>query len=126
MQTQREDLGNRLKITNVLKYVLLIIVGLLLGVVAFLGIKYKNRSEIDVNILPISNSTDSISKEYYDYKNAVLKAPIIVRDIKVGNVYKDSKIETQYGETIFEANTMYLEPQIVYVGAKASREGGKT
>lgn len=118
LQTQREDLESRLKITNVFKYVLLIIVGLLLGVVAFLGIKNINRSEIDINVLHNSNSTDSISKEYYDYKNAVLKAPIIVRDIKVGNVYKDSKIETQYGETIFEANTMYLEPQIVYVGAK--------
>ena len=118
LQTQREDLESRLKITNVFKYVLLIIVGLLLGVVAFLGIKNINRSEMDINVLHNSNSTDSISKEYYDYKNAVLKAPIIVRDIKVGNVYKDSKIETQYGETIFEANTMYLEPQIVYVGAK--------
>lgn len=118
LQTQREDLESRLKITNVFKYVLLIIVGLLLGVVAFLGIKNINRSEIDINVLHNSNSTDSISKEYYDYKNAVLKAPIIVRDIKVGNVYKDLKIETQYGETIFEANTMYLEPQIVYVGAK--------
>ena len=118
LQTQREDLESRLKITNVFKYVLLIIVGLLLGVVAFLGIKNINRSEMDINVLHNSNSTDSISKEYYDYKNAVLKAPIIVRDIKVGNVYKDSKIETQYGETIFEANTMYLAPQIVYVGAK--------
>ena len=118
LQTQREDLESRLKITNIFKYVLLIIVGLLLGVVAFLGIKYKNRSEIGISFLHDSNSADSISKEYYDYKNAVLKAPIIVRDIKVGNVYKDSKIETQYGETIFEANTMYLEPQIVYVGAK--------
>ena len=118
LQTQREDLESRLKITNVFKYVLLISIGLLLGVVAFLGIKNINRSEMDINVLHNSNSTDSISKEYYDYKNAVLKAPIIVRDIKVGNVYKDSKIETQYGETIFEANTMYLEPQIVYVGAK--------
>lgn len=118
LQTQREDLESRLKITNVFKYVLLIIVGLLLGVVAFLGIKYKNRSEIGISFPHISNSADSISKEYYDYKDAVLKSPIIVRDIKVGNVYKDSKIETEYGETIFDANTMYLEPQIVYVGAK--------
>lgn len=36
----------------------------------------------------------------------------------MGNVNKDSKIETEYGETIFDANTMYLKPQIVYVGAK--------
>ena len=118
MQTQREDLESRLKITNVFKYVLLIIVGLLLGVVAFLGIKYKNRSEIGISFLHDLNSADSISKEYYDYKNAVLKSPVIVRDIKVGNVNKDSKIETEYGETIFDANTMYLKPQIVYVGAK--------
>lgn len=118
LQTQREDLESRLKITNVFKYVLLIIVGLLLGVVAFLGIKNINRSEIDINVLHNSNSTDSISKEYYDYKNAVLKAPIIVRDIKVGNVYKDSKIETQYGETIFEANTMYLEPPKLYMSVR--------
>lgn len=118
LQTQREDLESRLKITNIFKYVLLIIVGLLLGVVAFLGIKYKNRSAIGISFLHNSNSADSISKEYYDYKNAVLKSPIIVREIKVGNVYKDSKIETEYGETIFDVNTMYLEPQIVYVGAK--------
>lgn len=43
----------------------------------------------------------------------------IVRDIKVGNVYKGSRIETEYGDSIFDANTMYLQPKIVYVGAKA-------
>lgn len=34
LQTQREDLESRLRITNIFKYVLLIIVGLVLGAVA--------------------------------------------------------------------------------------------
>ncbi|MCD8235170.1 MAG: hypothetical protein LUD00_00645 [Prevotellaceae bacterium] len=118
LKDRLEYLENRFKKANIFKYGLLLVVVLLLGMVAFLGIKYNKSSKMDKNVIHTSNSADSITKEYYDYKNTVLKSPIIVRDIKVGNVYKDSKIETEYGDTIFDANTMYLEPQIVYVGAK--------
>lgn len=119
LEFQKKYLKSRLKKANTFKYVLLIVIGLLLGVVAFLGVKYNKASKMIVNFVHTSNSVDSISKEFYDYKNAVFSAPIIVRDIKVGNVYKGSRIETEYGDSIFDANTMYLQPQIVYVGAKA-------
>lgn len=42
--------------------------------------------------------------------------PLIITDVKIGNKYKDGKIETDYGDNIYESNTMYLGPQITYIG----------
>ena len=42
--------------------------------------------------------------------------PIIITDIKVGNVDYDSNVETDYGSQIYSKYTMYLQPQITYMG----------
>ena len=47
--------------------------------------------------------------------------PIIIKSIKVGNVYKDGTIATDYGSTIYASNSMFLKPQIEYKGLKASQ-----
>lgn len=49
--------------------------------------------------------------------------PIIIKEIKIGNVDKDSKIQTSYGGRLEEYNTMYLQPRIVYTGLTS---GNKT
>ena len=42
--------------------------------------------------------------------------PIIITDIEIGNVDYNSNIETNYGYTIYSRYTMYLKPQITYIG----------
>lgn len=42
--------------------------------------------------------------------------PIIISDIEIANTYTGGNIETDYGNTIFSNNTMYLKPRIKYYG----------
>jgi hypothetical protein len=44
--------------------------------------------------------------------------PIIIKSLKIGNVYKDGSIETDYGNTLYNSNTMFIQPQIEYIGLK--------
>lgn len=48
--------------------------------------------------------------------------PILITDIKVGNVYSDNSIETDYGNPIYSFNSMYLRPRITYTGIKSGEE----
>ena len=41
-----------------------------------------------------------------------------ISSIKIGNVYKDGRIETNYGNTIYSSYSMYLKPKISYYGYK--------
>ena len=51
---------------------------------------------------------NNISNEY--------EYPLIITDIKIGNVYENDDIQTDYGERIYDHNTMYLKPKISYIG----------
>lgn len=42
--------------------------------------------------------------------------PIIISDIEIANSYKGGNIETDFGNTIYSLNTMYLTPKITYYG----------
>jgi myosin heavy subunit len=44
--------------------------------------------------------------------------PIIIKSLKVGNTYYDNNIETEYGDTLRSSSSMYLTPQIEYIGLK--------
>lgn len=68
--------------------------------------------------------------EYYDAREELSEAntvindvaevfPISIKDIEIGNIYKDGDIETNYGERIYEYNTMYLKPRIKYIGLES-------
>lgn len=46
---------------------------------------------------------------------------ISISSIKIGNVYKNGNIETNYGNTLYSSRTMYLKPRINYYGYKAGR-----
>lgn len=41
--------------------------------------------------------------------------PLIITDIKIGNLYKDGTIETKHGDPIYSKNTMCLGPNIEYI-----------
>ena len=43
---------------------------------------------------------------------------ISISSIKIGNVYKDGSIETNYGDNLYSSYTMYLKPRIDYYGYK--------
>lgn len=42
--------------------------------------------------------------------------PLIITDIEIGNFYKDGSMETDFGNTIYSSNTMFLKPRIKYYG----------
>lgn len=44
--------------------------------------------------------------------------PLIIKSLKIGNSYKDGTIETDFGNTLYSSTSMYLCPQIEYLGLK--------
>lgn len=58
-----------------------------------------------------------------DFKATVTKTyPIIITDIKIGNAYSGGVIETDYGEPLYNYNTMYLTPKIEYTGLRSESQ----
>ena len=63
---------------------------------------------------------DKVKKNFDDFKDNVTDAyPIIIHDIKIGNVDYDGNVQTEYGNKIYDYNTMYLEPKIYYTGLES-------
>ena len=62
--------------------------------------------------------------ESYDIET-YYKAPIIITDIKIGNVDNGGNIETEFGEKIHAHNTMFLAPQIHYIGLESGKNNIK-
>jgi cell division protein FtsB len=44
--------------------------------------------------------------------------PMIIKSLKVGNMDKDNNVETEAGKTLYSATSMYLYPEIEYVGLR--------
>lgn len=42
--------------------------------------------------------------------------PLSISKIEIANTYKDGTKETDFGETIYDENTMYFKPRITYTG----------
>ena len=79
------------------------------------------------NIVVLRDSVISLEGTIYSCQRTIKKQeeeltmlqksfPIIITDIKIGNVDYDSNVETDYGNTIYSRYTMYLKPQITYTG----------
>ncbi|GHV50472.1 hypothetical protein FACS1894181_11080 [Bacteroidia bacterium] len=47
--------------------------------------------------------------------------PIIIKELKVGNVYEDGSIETAFGDILYSSTSMLLTPQIEYIGLKPNQ-----
>ncbi len=54
-----------------------------------------------------------------EYKFLASKYPIKITNIEIANVSHDGSIETDYGQTIYSKNTMYLTPRIQYIGTQS-------
>ena len=63
---------------------------------------------------------DDAKSELASFKSTVTqKYPIIIHDIEIGNTYKDGSVQTEYGNRIYDYNTMYLMPKIYYTGLES-------
>lgn len=112
-----------------------------LAIAFFCMFQNSESNYIDMNILRSSiinkNTKKSLSEfttlksekqELADAKLSVVETlsnlkgkigmtyPLIISDIEIANVTYDGDIETNYGNTIYSSNTMYLKPRIKYYG----------
>ena len=83
----------------------------------------------------ITQQLDDITQQLYDTEKKLAEKeslissirnrniPLIITDIKMGNVYNNGDLETNYGSKIYSTNTMYLKPRIYYIGLTS---GNKT
>lgn len=83
--------------------------------------------------LQTSDSLYYYSSKYYDANEELSETksiisdvadiyPMIITDIEIGNSYKGGDLETDYGDRIYDCNTMYLKPRIRYIGLESGRK----
>ena len=90
--------------------------------------KYESASSatssLHSEISSLKQERDDAKSELSNLKNKVGRIyPLIITDIQIANVYYDGDIETDFGKTIYDYNTMYLKPRIKYIGLDS---GNKT
>lgn len=62
--------------------------------------------ELESNYNSLESEHSSITSTY----------PFKITSIEIGNVYYNGEIETNYGNSLYSARTMYLKPKIYYYG----------
>lgn len=87
--------------------------------------EYRNKyesassttSSLRSEISSLEHELDNAKSELSDLKNKVSNTyPLIITDIEIANVTYDGDIITNYGNSIYESTTMYLQPRIKYTG----------
>ena len=73
-------------------------------------------SELEEQIASLNNELSNLQSALSDIKSIF---PLVINRIEMGNVYDGGTIETDYGNTIYSSNTMYLKPKIYYTGLNA-------
>ncbi len=102
--------------------ILFIIISIILGLLYVEADNYNyqlNRelSDKDNVIQILSTQFAECQSELQDIQNKISGTnPLIITDIKIGNTYGGGAIETNYGNTLYSKNTMYLAPYIEYIG----------
>lgn len=122
------------KNSNILGTVIvLLVIGLIVFICICVNTNDSNnylRSKVDqqnseINDLKGQNESLKEDKEVAESALTTLKNeignnyPLIITDILIGNMNSDSEMETDYGNTIYSSNTMYLIPKIEYYGIDA-------
>lgn len=77
---------------------------------------YRLCSVMDDMKAKMDETLDEMASNSSESKNSL---PLSISKIEIGNVYKDGTVETEYGATIYDDNTMYLKPRITYTGNKS-------
>lgn len=81
-------------------------------------------NDAESNYYSQCGETSYVRRELSTLRTEVGKTfPLIIKSIEIANTDYGGDIETDYGETIYSRNTMYLSPRIKYYGVVS---GGKT
>lgn len=83
--------------------------------------QYENAagriSELENRVSTLNQEKESAEDALSTLKSQVGNAyPLIISEIEIANSYRGGDIETDYGNTIYSSNTMYLKPRIKYYG----------
>jgi hypothetical protein len=74
------------------------------------------------NLVVKTQENDKLTRENNKLKSKISNLandyPIIIQSLKVGNITKNGTTETPFGEKLFSSTSMYLSPQIEYIGLK--------
>lgn len=63
---------------------------------------------------------EEVERKFANFKTDIgEKFPLLISDIEIANVSYGGDVETDYGNTIYSSNTMYLKPKIKYRGMKS-------
>lgn len=82
----------------------------------FKEVFYRLCSVMDDMKAKMDETLDEMASNSSESNNGL---PLSISKIEIGNVYKDGTVETEYGATIYDDNTMYLKPRITYTGNKS-------
>lgn len=86
----------------------------------FKEVFYQLCSSMDDLKDEIGNALEEEANDLPD-NNKSVNIPLSISKIEIGNVYNDGKVETKYGATLHDDNTMYLKPRITYTGNKSGK-----
>ncbi len=77
----------------------------------------KNIEELRSSLSEERSKREEAEKELSEFKEKVGNyMPLIITDIEIANTSYDGDIETDYGNTIYSSNSMFLKPRITYYG----------
>lgn len=89
---------------------------------------YENESSttssLRSEISSLKQERDNAKSELSNLKSKVSNTyPLIINNIEIANITSDGDILTNYGNSLYGSNTMYLQPRIKYTGLTS---GNKT
>lgn len=70
-------------------------------------------STLNEQVVKLESKCSSLETKYSGIASTY---PFKITKIEIGNVYKDDRIETDYGYPLYSSRTMYIKPKIYYYG----------
>ncbi|MCM1313621.1 MAG: hypothetical protein NC206_10290 [Bacteroides sp.] len=83
---------------------------------------YEMTEQIEDLQYSLSKETDwrmATEISFEKFKSSIASLPLFITNIQVANQDKDGNLQTNYGETIYASNSMFLTPKITYTGIRA-------
>lgn len=108
----------------VLTIVFGVLVLCLFGVLAYIYISKTNeiieaeyeRDNAEAQVYTARRSKIELEEQLKVWKDYTSLIPFVITEIQIANVDYNGNIFTEYGNTIYSSNTMYLKPKIKYYG----------
>ncbi len=105
-----------LRLSGVAPYIFL---GLIIIILVITCLQYsRNAKEIWERYYTCRTELGTLQGQYDDIRQTY---PIIIKDIEIGNRDSKGTLETNYGEKLHSSKTMYLAPEITYIGCNTGQ-----